>query len=386
MEADTGLITGRRVEQVVMREDLLTLATLCDQHATAVSFGFGHVTTPDNAHHKEVIAVKGLVQEAIANFAPEPAPVALSKDLEQVLAVVEEIRLNPARLRLVFACRDQGFWREFDLPSTGPLSFLHLGRRFHLAPIMLALQSIAPYCVAILESRKARAFVVRGTAIQEVTGRLAIEELSSPVNDPRVGWSRHVIKGRTEHERGYFKNLSHQLLQLVSEQKATGLVIGCHEDLWGEVEPQFVHLEKVLIGRFHLPHFDAESTQVLRMTMPIFTEAQKTRVAAVLREINETPSRGALGVKDVLEALLAGRVQKLVVGRLPGQTISDCKACGRMMAVAGRNCVSCGKAEICNMAAEEGLIRQALLTDAEILFVEGEAEPGFNGAAALLRY
>jgi hypothetical protein len=64
--------------------------------------------------------------------------------------------------------------------------------------------------------------------------------------------------------------------------QATGLVIGCHEDLWGEVEPQFVHLEKVLIGRFHLPHFDTEPTQVLRMAMPIFTEAQKTRVAAVL--------------------------------------------------------------------------------------------------------
>jgi hypothetical protein len=31
-----------------------------------------------------------------------------------------------------------------------------------------------------------------------------------------------------------------------------------------------------------------------------------------------------------------------------------------------------------------GLIRQALLTDAEILFVEAEAEPGFNGCSGLV--
>jgi peptide subunit release factor 1 (eRF1) len=104
-----------------------------------------------------------------------------------------------------------------------------------------------------------------------------------------------------------------------------------------------------------------------------------------LREINETPSRGAFGVKDVLEALLSGRVQKVVLGTLPEQTISECQACGQMMAVAGRNCTTCGRAEVRYIAAEEGLIRQALWTDAEILMVEDTVH-GFSGAAALLRY
>lgn len=38
------------------------------------------------------------------------------------------------------------------------------------------------------------------------------------------------------------------------------------------------------------------------------------------------------------------------------------------------------------IAAEEGLIRQALTTDSEILLVEEDVIPGFSGAAALLRY
>ncbi|MGA9799086.1 MAG: hypothetical protein WBQ68_08740 [Terriglobales bacterium] len=386
MKGTTGLIKDREVEQVVTRENLLTLANFCDKDATAVSFGFGHVTTPDESHHEEVIAIKGMVQQAIAHFAPEPVPFTLTKDLEQILEVAEEIRLNPARLRLVFACRGQDFWREFDLPSTGPQSFLNVGRGFHVAPLMLALQSIAPYCVAIIESGKARAFVVRGTEIQELTGRIKSKELSSQRDDPRVGWSKHVIKEKTEHERSYFKHLSQELLELVSEQQAIGLVLGCHQDLWGEVEPQFVHLDKLLMGRFHLAHFDTQPSKVLRMAMPVFTKGQRTRVSTVLREINEEPARRATGVKDVLEALLAGRVEKLVVGRLPGQTISDGKACGRMTAVPGHNCAACGNAEGFYMAAEEGLIRRALLTDAEILFVEADSAPGFNGAAALLRY
>jgi hypothetical protein len=386
MGTATTLITDREVKKLVTREDIVTIATLCDQHGTAVSFGFGHFPTPDNAHHEEVIAIKGLVQEPIAKYAPEPAPIGLTKDLEHILAVAEEVRHGPARLRLVFACRDQGFWREFDLPSAEPQSFLHVGRRFQLAPLILAMQSLAPYCVAILESGKARAFMVRGTEIEEMTGTLAIEKLSLPVNDPRVGWSKHVLKGRTEHEKGYFKSLSHQLLLLISKQHARGLVIGCHEDLWGEVEPQFAYLENVLMGRFHLSHFDAEPVQVLRAATPVFAEGQKKQILATLHEITETPSREAVGAEDVLEALLAGRAQKLVVGHLPGQTISECKACGRMTAVAGRDCASCGNAEVSYMAAEEGLIRQALLTDAEVLFVEKDALPGFNGAVALLRY
>ena len=305
METATGPSLDPIAKRVVTRENLSTLAAFCDQKATAVSFGFGCVTTPDSAHREEVIATKRLVQEVIASSAPESAPPArLAKDLEEIVAVAATIRLHPSRLRLVFACGEQDVWQEFDLPSTKRLSFLRVGRRFDLAPLMLALQSVAPYCVTILESGKARAFIVRGTEIQEVSSRLVIEEQSFQADDPRVGWSRHISKGLVEHEKAYFKNLSHQLLQLMSEQQATGLVIGCHEDLWGEVEPQFVHLAKSMMGRFHLPHFDAEPAEVLRLATPISTEAQRTRITAVLCEINEAPSRGAFGVKDVLEALM----------------------------------------------------------------------------------
>lgn len=48
--------------------------------------------------------------------------------------------------------------------------------------------------------------------------------------------------------------------------------------------------------------------------------------------------------------------------------------------------MACGYIGLHDLPAEEGLIRQAVLTDAEILTFEKDEIPGFTQAAALLRY
>ena len=378
--------THRHLDSVT-RENLLELANFCDEHAHALSFYFSLASIGDKSHKEEVITIKRLIQEVSGKFAPEPTPATLSKDLEDILAVAEEIRLNPARLRVVFACGEKAVWEEFDLPASRSISRLQLGRHFHLLPLMAAMQTCEPYCVVLLETGKARAFIVRGTEIQEITSRLPLEDLSLHAEDSRVGWSSRIDKNLEEHEKAYFTRLSGQMRQFMAEQQSRWLVIGCREDLWGQVEEHFVDLENnVLIGRFHLPNFAVCADEVFQVAKPIFEESQRQRGVDLLREINENPSRGALGTSDVLQSLAEGRAQKLVLGELPNQTISECKACGRMRAEAGLNCSFCGSGDMRYMPAEEGLIRQALLTDAEILLVEPGMIPGFSGAAALLRY
>lgn len=377
--------TGRS-SRFVRREDLLDLAKFCDEHAHAVSFYFCLASTPDDSHREEVIAVKRLVREAGGKFSPGPVPAALQKDLEGILAITEEIRLKPAMYRAVFACHEKAVWQEFDLPVPRSISRLYLGRHFHIVPLMAALQACEPYCVVLLETGKARAFRVSGSEIQEITSRLPLEDLSLHPDDSRVGWSSRIDKNVEEHEKAYFARLAQQFPQLIREQQARRLVIGCREDLWGEVEKHFLAVANDLLGRFHLPNFAICPAEVLPMAKTVFEESQRRRALELLQEINENPSRGALGVSDVLQSLAAGRAQKLVLGELPNQTISECKACGRMQAEAGQNCVFCGNRETRYLPADEGLVRQAILTDAEILLVEPETTPGFSGAAALLRY
>ncbi len=385
MPADST-ITRRRTE-IVMKEDLSELAKFSDEHAHAVSFYFSLASTPDNSHRREAIAIKRLIQDARSHFAPWPVPASLAKDLEIVLSVAEEVRVHPSRLRAIFACGEKQVWREFDLAAPRSMSRLEVGPHFLLAPLVASAQSCAPYCVVLLETGKARAFIVRGAEIGEVTGKLPAEDLSLHAEDSRVGWSRHIDKQLEAHEKAYFKKLSHLLHRFMSEQKIPYLAVGCREDLWGEIRPQFdVFHAGAFIGHFHLPSFRIGSADVLRVAAPILQEAQKRRSLGLLREIDESPSRAAIGVSDVLRALSDGRALKLALGNLPNQTISECEDCGGRWAEAGHNCAFCGSARCRYLAAEEGLIRQALLTDAEVLWVDADTAPGFNGAAALLRY
>lgn len=378
--------TPGRHSGTVTAADLTNLASFCDEQAHAISFYFSLVTTPDSSHREEFIAVKRLIQQAHDNIVPSHVPTPLAKDLEQILSTADEISLDPARLKVIFACCERQMWQEFEIPTHRSISLLDVGRRFRLAPLMAALQACAPFCVVILESGKARGFVVRGTEIWEIEGRLPVEDLSLHAEDSRVGWSRHIEKNLEEHEQAYFKRLSHKVREFMSEQQASYLVIGCREDLWGEVEPQFANSQNEFIGHFHLTNFAVGPAEVLSMARPLFEEAKRQRCVNLLNEINESPSRAALGLVDVLRSLRDGRVQKLVLGGLSNQTISECQDCRRMWSEAGHNCVFCGSGRVRYIAAEEGLIRQALTTDSEILLVEEDVIPGFSGAAALLRY
>ena len=385
MPAHTALT--RHHADVVTRKDLSELVKFSDDDALAVSFYFSLVSTPDNSHHQEVIAIKRLIQMAKDRLRDGSVPSSLARDLDDLLVAAEEVRLNPARFRAIFACHGRHVWKEFDLPVPRSVSHLDVGRRFVVLPLLAAAQSCAPYCVVLLETGKARTFVVRGTEIHEAEDRLPVEDLSLHAEDSRVGWSRHIDKGLKQHEKAYFKRLSHDLREFMTEQQIPHVVVGCREDLWGEIGVEFGLLPTgALLGHFHLPNFAIGAADVLRMATPVFQEGQKQRSVDLLREINETPSRSAFGVSDVLRALREGRALKLALGQLPNQTISECQDCGGMWAEAACNCIQCGSAKSRYLAAEEGLIRQALRADTEILVVEPGTAPGFSGAAALLRY
>lgn len=382
----TASTVTRRLADCVTQENLLELTKFCDEAAHAVSLYFSLPSTPNQSHRTEFIAIKRLVQDVQDEFDPQALSTSLAKDLDDVLNMSEEICGNPARFWAVFACREKQLWREFGLPATRFIGQLEVGRRFRLFPLMDAMQACAPYCVLLLESGKARVFVVRGTEIQEFPDGLPAADLRLHAEDSRVGWSSHIDRDVEEHEKAYCKSLAHMLHKFMAEQQTSHVVIGCREDLWGEMGAFFYHFgTNNILGNFHLPNFAISPADVLGMATPVFEQSQRWMRTSVLSEINETPSRAAVGVGDVLRAVGEGRAQKVVVSRMLKLTIPECQDCGRMREEANRKCIFCGSARIGYAPAEENLIRQALLSHAEI-FVEQDAVAGFSGAAALLRY
>jgi hypothetical protein len=386
MRARAAAAIHRSTLTEIGKKDLVTLAKFYEPNASAVTFYFGRTNAPDKAHHQEAINLKNLIHSAKTKVDAGPERDLILSDLEALHALAGEALFGPSHFRAVFASAGEQIWQDIELPVAMPASVLHIGHRFLLAPLVRALQVVAPYCVVLLETGKARAFVCRGAEIQELVGSLSNEDLKLHAEDSRVGWSSHIEKNQDAHEQSYFKKLCYEIRDTLDKHGIDKLIVGCREDLWGEIEPEFDHqLKRNVIGRFHLRSFGMSAPEVLDFASPILSDSRKQRVGAVLKEINDLPSRGVFGVQDSCNALLAGRARTLILDGSTGESLFECVACKKMNCLATDKCIVCG-GRLCSLPAEEGLIRAALLTDAEVLAGDGEGHPACIGAAALLRY
>lgn len=386
MNPATPFSVSRTSAPFLMRSDLPELANSRDTNGHAVSFFFSLQSIPDKSHHTEVVLVRDLVREESQRFDAKKAP-GLVEDLKAVLTLAEEVRLSPRNWRIAYGCHRQGLWRKFELPAPKPIRQLHVGERFLLAPMFRALEYCTPFGVVIFERGRARAFVVRGCQIQEFNGRMPKKSLALHIRDSRIAWMQHVDQHMEEHVRAYFKELAAKVRAFLAEEKLQEIVFGCREYLWGEAKQAFADFEKgVLIGRFSPVDYEMPAEDVREAAYPIFDENRRTSGAAAVQSIRDDPAHGAVGVDAVMERLIEGRVLKLMLGRPVEGFVSECNNCGRVQPRTDGPCMFCTNRSLHDLAADEGLIRQAVSTDAEILTFDENELPGFNGAAALHRY
>lgn len=371
---------------VLLRSDLPDLANFRDTNGHAVSFFFSLQSIPDKSHHTEVTLVRDLVQEQQHRVNTRKAP-GLAEDLNAVLMQAEEVRDNPRYWTILYACHQQGLRRKIELPAPKSVRQLHVGERLLLAPMFWALNFCTPYGVLIFERGRARIFIVRGFHIQEFNGRLPKENITLHVRASRSDSEKHREHHLEGHVRAYCKELAEKVRVFLAEEKLHEMVFGCREDLWGEAKPEFADFEKgILIGRFVPSGYEMPAMEVREATYPIFEENRRKNGVGLLEKIRNEPAHGAVGVNPVMERLIEGRVQKLMLGRPVEGTVGECGNCGRVQPLTDGPCLFCSNTSVHDLEADEGLIRQAVLTDAEILTFDTDEIPGFTGAAALLRY
>jgi rubrerythrin len=367
----------------VTRENLLALANFYDEQAQALSFYFSLPSSPDNSHRQETVMIKKLVRD-IANTGKIQEGTA--KDLDAIVAIGDEVRHVPSRFTAVFTCHDRDLGQTFELPASAALSSLQMGHRFHIVPLLQALQLCIPYSVVIVERGRARAFVIRGSEVQEIHGQFKDEDLGLRSDDSRVGWSHHIEGNCQERAKSYLKKLSADVQHLKEKYECSRWVIGCREDVWGELVPHLAEAQRAaLMGCFHPASFDVSPADILQAARPLLEESLQKDYKKVLQAIDGSSAHSARGLDEVLGCLQEGRVQKLVVGKPLGEMIYECRRCGRLWTGDG-NCLLCGSNNVCPSPAEEALIRKALVTEAEIVFPALGASYGCEGVAAQLRY
>ena len=376
---------------MITREALHELASLQTQGHCAISFYFQPLRPRDQSHREEGILIRDILKEAQRVAERLGSRATARADLERLAALAENLNGNHSRAKAIFACSESGIWREFDLPSRLAKSEVILNRRFHLRPLA-AMLAEPRCCVAVLDRKRARLFDVWMDEIRQ------LEDFTDAI--PRAGRSDgfagyeagHIERHVENHAMRHFQNTCERLLRHYANGSGFDrLLIGCRDEVWGEIEPHFhTYLRDALLGHRNLDVATVTAEQVRDAAHSAVSEAEASRRSLLLREVvggAQRNGRGALGLRHVLNSLERGEVQALVMGDRLSATVAECTHCGHLDTRMVKDCAVCGKPtqEIEDVA--DALISHALRNRAEIVYVTGDdALAAAGNVGALLRF
>jgi len=130
------------------------------------SFYFQPHTPQNKSHREEAILVKDLVRDACAKAVRNGNHAALREDLEKVLTIARAAWESLARQGR-FCLREQGIWRELDVPPRPDHHKSRVNSRFHLRPLVDANSRTAAHMHALVNRKKARIFELQETEITQ---------------------------------------------------------------------------------------------------------------------------------------------------------------------------------------------------------------------------
>jgi len=129
---------------------------------------------------------------------------ASESESRKVLTIAEGLHGNHSRGKAIFACREQGIWRELDVPPRPDQSQIRVNSRFHLRPLVDANSGLPRTCIALVNRKKARIFELQEKEITRVGSNQAV-----PVN-ARIIVATHKnlleeVQRKTFREDLYFR-------------------------------------------------------------------------------------------------------------------------------------------------------------------------------------
>jgi peptide subunit release factor 1 (eRF1) len=377
---------------MITREEIRQLAEFESPAGCAISFYFQPQTPQNKSHREEAIKVKDLVREALRKAERNGNHTVMREDLERILNIAEGLHGNHSRGKAIFACREQGIWRELDIPQRPEPSQIRVNSRFHMRPLVDAKSGLPRTCIALVNRKKARIFELQD---KEITQRPDLEFGPSPAIPRSDGFQGYEAGHRERHVENmvmqHFKMFAESMLMLMHRDKFDALLIGCQEDSWPEIESQLhSDLKQKLRGRFQVDVLSATPEEVRRHANRILTESmlssQRELISEVMGEAQRN-ARGAIGLKHVLSALERQEVQTLLLLRGFKAEAVECPNCKHLDTRMVKTCAVCAHETRELSDVSDALVDLALRNGADIRFIDGDPDMERAGkVAALLRF
>ena len=373
------------------REQIRELAEFQDQNSCAVSFYFQPSTPRNKAHKEDTILIKDLAREAMRALESKGMRDIARADIDRIVRLSGELRVNGTHAKAVFACGKQNLWREYDLPPTLSGTQLFVDRHFHLKPLAHLLGASPLLAVVLLDKHRARIFDLR---LGELTER---EDLFHPLprrgrSDGFAGYEGGHTQRRVEDEvRHHFKNIAESLKELMDKGVFEKWILACQDAHRSLFEPQLhPYVSQALIGRFHADVAHASRDEIRSHAQQIVEQWQKDRCRDLVNQAvshARSHGRGVTGLRRVLRSLELGEVQALLVGENLQAHAVECTGCGHIDAHLVSYCPVCGRATQEIVDVGEAILPWVVQRDVETFYVKDDPEfDKVGNIAALLRF
>ncbi len=375
------------------REQIRELAGIHDINSCALTFYYQPSTPRNKAHKEDAILIKDLVREAQRNLETRTngSKESARTDLDRIMRMISDFRMNGTHAKAVFACSSLGFWREYDLPPQLPATQIFVDRRFHLRPLARMLGAFPRLGIALVDRHRARLFELR---LGELTER---EDLFHPL--PRRGRSDgfggydagHAERRYEDEARQHFKNVAEALKEWQERGLFEKWILGCLDVHRTVLEPMLhPYVSRALLGRFTADVAHISPDEIRTEAEKVLKEWQDRRrhelVAQTLDQARGH-ARGATGLRRVLRSLEMGEVQTLLIGENFLAQAVECSSCGHLDAHLVSQCPACGNPTHRVVDVCEAILPRVIASDIELFYIKDDPEfDKVGNIAALLRF
>jgi peptide chain release factor subunit 1 len=334
-----------------------------------------------------VAKFKGALRR-FARDATEAERAALEREKDKVLDYLKSWEPHCRGLAL-FSCQPAGIWQTFELPVLVP-SFVAVAHTAQAELLAQLLEDFPRLAVALLDGSAARIYLGEQAAWE----RDASITSDVPGRHDQGGWAQARFQRHIEfHETQHLKKVAEELERLYQDEPFKGLVIVGGTEAAREIEELLSEVVAGrVIGRLSADFKQEPDNQILERVLRLATEADTLAEENLVQRIvdsAEAGGRGAVGLKNTLEAVVEGKVDTLAVAEGVAMEGAVCPRCDYFTAEPFKQCPACATTGELVDDVVDYAVERTILRGGRVKIVGGKAREWLlaRGAlGALLRY
>jgi hypothetical protein len=271
------------------------------------------------------------------------AAMSLRSDIKAVQGMADRIDADPAPAVAVFSCQGAD-WSEYVALNRPAWDVAQVGSRPYLRPLRAAETEFRSAAV-VFEPRRSIVFVKTGSDFREVGD--VVEEAVRKSNYGGFGGyeERNVRSHADAVVQRHFKETADLVFRLHQEEGFDFLFLGGHQEAIDEgAKHLHPYVEARVAGSFVIDTHTMTPALVRDQVVELEDAAVASLETSRVQELLDTAGAGGqavLGIADVLAAVNARAIDRLIVSGSFSKEGSVCESCG-WLSRNGTSCPVCG--------------------------------------------